>query len=111
MDPEVSRRWTHDEVSAMSTRDLWRLLFTVSSVLSLRMVPLNDRGNEDERDDRETDGSGFVEHGDFVDNPSGSPDLGPLVAQRGPRSGASEDGSGKAGGRSDSGHGARSRSR
>ena len=74
------------------------------------MVPLNDRGNEDERDDRET-GSGFFEHGDFVDGPSGSPDLVPLVAQRGPRSGGSEDGSGKAGGRSDSGHGARSRSR
>ena len=102
MDPEVSRRWTRDEVSAMSTRDLWRLLFTVSSVLSLRMV---DRGNEDES------GSGFFEHGDLVDNPSGSPDLRPLVAQRGPRSGASENGPGKAGGRSDSGHGARSRSR
>ena len=110
MDPEVSRRWTRDEVSAMSTRDLWRLLFTVSSVLSLRMV---DRGNEDERDDHDDHASGsvFFEHGDFVDNPSGSPDLRPLVAQRGPRSGASENGPGKAGGRSDSGHGARSRSR
>ena len=100
MDPEASRPLpTLNELRALSTHDLWRLLFQISSILSLRMepnLPSLNPGNETI--------SCFFESGDgaVADGPSGSPDL----PQRNPGGSAASD-SAKAGG----GSGARSRSR